>query len=75
MLVVSTEPNSPAKLAGIREGDIIVALDDQSVGNIDELQKILTEIENGIRSQISVIRYSEKLSTDIIPKEYKEQLN
>lgn len=67
VLVVSIEPDSPAKLAGIREGDIIVALDDQPIGNIDELQKILTEKEIGIKSQISVIRYSEKVSIEIIP--------
>jgi S1-C subfamily serine protease len=75
VLVVSSEPNSPAQFAGIREGDLIVYFDDKRINSIDELQKILAEKEIGIRSQMTVIRYSEKIIIDIIPKEYKQGLN
>ena len=75
VLVVSIESSSPAQFAGIREGDIIVYFDDNRIDSIDELQKILAEEEIGIQSQITVIRYSEKIVIDIIPKEYKEGLN
>jgi S1-C subfamily serine protease len=75
VLVVSSEPNSPAQFAGVREGDLIVYFDDKRINSIDELQKILAEKEIGIRSQMTVIRYSEKIIIDIIPKEYKQGLN
>ena len=75
VLVVSIESNSPAQFAGIREGDIIVYFDENRIDSIDELQKILAKEEIGIQSQITVIRYSEKIVIDIIPKEYKEGLN
>jgi len=75
VLIISIEPNSAAQFAGIREGDIIIAFDDQPIGNIDELQKILTEKEIGIQSKITVIRYAEKIILDIIPREYRDRLN
>src|SRR5499426_1212759 len=39
VFVVSVEPDSPAKHAGIQDGDIIVGLDDHSVPDIDALHR------------------------------------
>lgn len=75
LLVVLSELNNSAQFAGVQEGDIIVYFDDKRISSIEELQKILAEQEIGIRSQITVICYSEKIVIDIIPKEYKQGLN
>ena len=47
MLVVSIEADSPAAAAGILVGDILTALDGDSVEHIDELQVILARLELG----------------------------
>lgn len=69
ILVASIEPNSPARQAGLREGDLIVAFDGQSVAGIDELHKLLTEVLVGRRAPLTVIRGTEKMVLEIEPAE------
>ncbi|MFZ0137414.1 MAG: trypsin-like peptidase domain-containing protein [Candidatus Sulfotelmatobacter sp.] len=40
-LVLSVEENSPAKRAGLRDGDIIVALEGHAVAGVDDLHRVL----------------------------------
>ncbi len=67
--VLSTERNSPAERAGLREGDVIVGYGDQSVAGIDDLHRLLTDAAIGLQSTLTVIRRSEKIVLDIIPDE------
>jgi S1-C subfamily serine protease len=69
LLVVSVEPGSPALAAGLREGDVIVAFDEQPIGDVDALHKQLREETIGRRSVLTVIRHSERLQLEIIPAE------
>jgi S1-C subfamily serine protease len=69
ILIVSFEANSPARKAGLREGDIIVAFDDQPIAGIDDLHKLLTEDRIGHRSSLSIIRNTDKLTLDVVPEE------
>ncbi len=69
ILVVSTEENSPARIAGLVEGDVIVGFDGRPVAGIDDLHKILTEEKVGVRTTLTVLRGSEKLGLDIVPAE------
>jgi serine protease Do len=39
LLVVQVENNSPAEEAGIRQGDVILELDEEPVKNLDEYRK------------------------------------
>src|SRR5947208_2996202 len=54
VVVLGTEPNSPAQRAGLREGDIIVALEGQPVAGVDDLHRLLTDARVGVRSQLIV---------------------
>ncbi len=69
ILVVSFEANSPARNAGLREGDIIVGFDDHTTASIDDLHKLLSEDRIGHKSSLVVIRGTEKLSLEVIPQE------
>ena len=69
ILVVSIEPGSPAQRAGLLEGDVIVAYDGRPIAGIDNLHKLLTEAQMGLRSTLTVIRRTEILFLDIVPEE------
>lgn len=69
VLVISIEPHSPAQKAGLREGDVIVGLDEGAIAEIDDLHRQLTEERVGVRSQLAIIRGTERLTIDIVPEE------
>jgi S1-C subfamily serine protease len=69
VLVVSIEQDSPALASGLSSGDIIVAFDGQSIAGIDDLLRALTEETVGKRSRITIIRRTEKMDLEIVPRE------
>lgn len=69
VLVASVEKGSPAEQAGLRDGDIIIRFGDQPVTSIDALHRLLTERQIDIRSEIEIIRYTERLVKYIVPEE------
>ena len=69
VLVAGMEPGSPAILAGLREGDVIVAFENEPVSGIDELHRQLVARVIGIPSRITVIRHTEKLVLVVTPEE------
>jgi S1-C subfamily serine protease len=68
-LVLSVEENSPAKRAGLRDGDIIVALEGHAVAGVDDLHRVLTDVRVGVSSALTVLRRTEKLELKIVPEE------
>ena len=71
VLVVGTEPGSPAARAGFREGDLIVAFAGQSVSSIDELHHHLVAKVIGVPTVFTIIRHTEKLDVIVTPEELK----
>jgi S1-C subfamily serine protease len=69
ILVVSIDDGSPAKKAGLREGDIIVSFADEKIEGIDELHRLLTEERVGTEQRITVVRHTDKIEFGIIPGE------
>ena len=51
----------PAYRAGIRTGDIIVSINENSVQNVDDIHRYLTRIDVGSNLKIKVLRDGEKL--------------
>jgi S1-C subfamily serine protease len=74
ILVVSMDDDSPARKAGLVEGDIIVAFAGERIDGIDELHRLLTEERVGEQQPMTVIRGNQKLDIGIIPLE-RELLN
>jgi S1-C subfamily serine protease len=69
VVVLSVESNSPAEKAGVREGDVIVALEGQPVAGVDDLHRLLTDARVGVKSNITVLRRTERLERTLIPEE------
>ena len=69
VVVLSAEPNSPAQRAGLREGDVIIALEGQPVAGVDDLHRLLTEVRVGAKSELMVLRGTERLQVAIAPEE------
>jgi S1-C subfamily serine protease len=68
VLVIGVEPNSPAARAGIQVGDEIIALGEESIETIDDLQKLLTGDRAGQRLLLKVIRRLEVIPLGIVPE-------
>ena len=73
VLVVSVERNSPAERAGLLDGDLIVAFNDQPIGSVHHLHKILVGEQIGVSARLTVIRHTEKLELSILPVESRSE--
>src|SRR5262249_33789730 len=71
VLVASVETGASADRAGVREGDIIIAFDEQPVADIDVLHRLLAEKPIGTAVPLTLLRYPEKLTLAVIPEETK----
>jgi S1-C subfamily serine protease len=69
ILIVSFDKDSPAALAGLKEGDVIVEFGKTPVEGIDELHRLLTDEVVSVRQWVTVIRGTEKLNISIVPAE------
>ncbi len=73
VVVVGIEDNSPARTAGLREGDVIVALvianKEKPVAGVDDLHRLLTDAQVAARCELTVIRHTERLTLPIFPEE------
>jgi S1-C subfamily serine protease len=70
-MVISVEDASPAKRAGLREGDVIVGLEGKPVAGVDDLHRLLTDVRVGVSSTLTVVRYTDKLELKIVAEETK----
>ena len=69
VVALSVEEKSPAQRAGVREGDVIVALESQAVAGVDYLHRVLTDVRVGVSCALTVLRRTEKLELKIVPEE------
>ena len=69
VVVLGVTDGSPARKAGLREGDVIIALDGKPVAGVDDLHRLLTDARVGVSSSLTVLRYTEKLELKVVPEE------
>lgn len=69
VMVLSTEPNSPAERSGLLRGDVMIGFNGETISGIDDLHRRLTGEQIGVEASLTVLRGSEKLEVDIIPIE------
>jgi len=73
VIVSAVTPGSPAQRAGLREGDVIVALDGKPVAGVDDLHRLLTDAHVGLSSSLTVLRWTEKLELQVMPQEARSE--
>jgi S1-C subfamily serine protease len=69
VVALSVEEKSPARRAGVREGDVIVALEGHPVAGVDDLHRVLTDVRVGVSCSLTVLRHTEKIELKIVPEE------
>ena len=72
VMIVGVTQGSPAQRAGLREGDVIIALSDQPVAGVDDLHRLLTDTQVGVKNTVTVLRRTERLEFTIMPQETNE---
>ena len=69
VMAMQVSPASPASVAGLRDGDIIVALDTQPVRTVTELHQLLTADLIDRPANLTVFRHTERLVLPVRPAE------
>jgi len=69
VMVVGVEASSPAERAGVREGDVIVAFNGQPTAGVDDLHRLLTDTQVGVKTWVTMVRRTERLELAIVPQE------
>jgi S1-C subfamily serine protease len=68
VIVLGVTAGSPGQKAGLREGDVIVALDGKPVAGVDDLHRLLTDARVGVNTPLVVLRHTEKLELQVAPE-------
>jgi S1-C subfamily serine protease len=69
VMVASVESASPAAMAGLRDGDIILALAGSPIAAIDDLHRHLTEDQIGVAATMTILRGLSREQLTIVPGE------
>jgi S1-C subfamily serine protease len=69
VMIGTIEPDSAAERAGLRSGDIIVALDGIAIAGADDLVRALTGDKIGRSIAFDVLRGTERLTIAAVPRE------
>jgi len=65
VIVYQVTPGSPAEESGLKQGDIIISINDAKISNMRQLQKELYKYRPGDVARLGIVRNREKLSISI----------
>jgi S1-C subfamily serine protease len=69
VFVVSVERASPAATAGIRDGDVVLALAGEPVTGVDDLHRLLTDERIGQATPMTILRGGTRRQITVMPAE------
>ena len=70
--MLSVESQGPAGVAGMKVGDLIVAINGTEVQSVDDLHRFLSEWPIGKPVEIDIARGSDRKKLKIVPEEARE---
>ncbi|MBT9140939.1 MAG: Serine protease Do-like HtrA [Dehalococcoidia bacterium] len=65
VLIQGAAEKSPAAQAGIRRGDVIIAMGGKKIANFNDLRRTIFEYEVGAEVEITIIRYGQELKLSV----------
>jgi len=65
-LVAEVVKNSPAEKAGIKRGDIIVAINGKTVKSVDELPRLVAKVKPGSKSRVTIFRHGKEIVKTVL---------
>lgn len=72
--VLEVKPGSPAEKAGLRENDVVVQLNGEKTGSVEELQSLLRELKPNEKTKLEYERSGKKMSTEVLlPKPLRKK--
>jgi S1-C subfamily serine protease len=69
LMIVSVEPNSPAKKAALLIGDVVLSLDRNKVGSLHDIERLLTQELIGKAVKLAVLRSEKLTELTIVPED------
>jgi serine protease Do len=63
--VVSLSSGGPAEAGGVLTGDVVVAMNGLPVQSVDDLHRLLSEVDVGSLMRLEVLRGTERLTVEI----------
>jgi S1-C subfamily serine protease len=69
VIVASVEPSSPAAAAGLRSGDVIVAVGQITVAGVDDLLRSLDASRIDTETELQIVSRGERRTVTVVPKE------
>jgi S1-C subfamily serine protease len=67
--IVSADPKGPARNAGLRVGDIVVEVNNQGMGSVDDIYRFLAEWPIGRLLTVTVLRGKDRIDLKVAPTE------
>jgi serine protease Do len=78
VIVKDVEPGSPAMIAGVRKGDIVLALDKIPIRSVDDYQQALKGFSVGSKIKLKILRDAREktrsLTTSVFPEDRASEL-
>jgi S1-C subfamily serine protease len=69
VFVVSVEPGSPGATAGLKDGDVVLALGGEPIAGVDDLHRHLTDERIGVPSTLAILRAGARRQLTVVPRE------
>ncbi len=73
VLVSQVQKGGPAEKAGIKPGDIIIAVNGKEVEDVNDLQKLIMRNPPGTKVKITVIRNGKKKDIEVVTTSWEEE--
>ena len=67
VFVTAVEAGSPAEKAGLRDGDVIIALGRDAIAAVEDLHRLLDEPRIGVETTLSILRGGARRTLTVVP--------
>ncbi len=74
-LILGVHEDSPAEKAGLKSGDVITKIDDEKISDPEDVQEIISELEEDDEIKIEIMRQNRKQTINVTLEEHEGYRN